>query len=612
MNAIIALVVAAVLICTRVHADDLLEANEAGDEACDVTGNVCFKFFHASREEWSVARDICAEDGGQLLVIDSLILHKKIRQYINLHPGIQSPKGKGYWTGANDIEEEGKFQLNECTPFTYDDGWHSEKRGNRIVKQPSNTVKQDTDGQDCVQIWKRPTKNPAWRFDDDYCWKPKSFICEYVALTCESGFYEHDGECKPSTSYFVTFVFTSVNGVTATYSDVYVDPASNEYLTLSELVSDWINSVLGIESADYYGIEILGFYPGSIGVDAVVHFDQTTTTTTTDVRESLNTASDTAPLEILQATINVADDRVSWRADGHCGPLYRGTNGVNPAECDPYNTTPCCSPSKECGDSPAHCDCDECIDYRDVYGVKKITAATPIATTALPTPIQSDGPVISTFKALPGTTQCASHYKVFNYASLDLALNALIANEVYVNFWVDGTIAGSTITFSDGTSMAVDHSLFHANEPNGSGGCLHLWFHNSEWKLDDTPCTYAQMFLCSVPITELVGIVISTEKELPGSTQCSSPYKVFDHSSLDLAVNALFANEDYVNFWVDGTIAGSTITFSDGTSMAVDHSLFHANEPNGSGGCLHLWYHNKKWKLDDTPCTYAQMYLCVD
>ncbi|XP_077866531.1 C-type mannose receptor 2-like [Saccoglossus kowalevskii] len=168
---------------TSVNGDDLVEANEAGDEACDATTNDCFKFFHSTREEWSVARDICAEDGGQLLNIDSASLHKKIRQYINSHPNIENPGGNGYWTGTNDIEEEGVFQLIDGTPLTYADGWHSEKRGRRIITQPSNTVKQDINGQDCVQLWNRPAKNSVWNFDDDYCWKLKSFICEYTVIT---------------------------------------------------------------------------------------------------------------------------------------------------------------------------------------------------------------------------------------------------------------------------------------------------------------------------------------------------------------------------------------------------------------------------------------------
>nr|XP_006812499.1 PREDICTED: uncharacterized protein LOC100373701 [Saccoglossus kowalevskii] len=409
MGYIVALMTIA-MVCTTVRTDDLLETNAAGDEACDPTTNVCFKFFHESREEWSVARDICDDDGGQLLVIDSFPLHKKIRQYINSHPSIKSPVGNGYWTGANDIEVEGLFELSDCTPLTYRDGWHSEKRGRKRITQPSNTVKQDINGQDCVQIWERPPKSPVWKFDDDYCWKRKSFICEYAAPQCDSGFYAHQGECKPTTSYFVTFTFTAVNGEVVTFSDVYVDPSSEEFQTLTGLIIIWMKSVL--ESADLYGVEVLGFYPGSIGVDTVINFDQTTTTTITNVQETLTASAATGPLAIVLSTIVVTDERVPWRVDGRCGSIFRGTNGVSPAECDPYSTTPCCSSSRLCGISPDHCDCDGCIDYRDVYGV----TAAPIITTTTPTPIpttESDG----SSQAWREDTQCGHGFPAPNGAN---------------------------------------------------------------------------------------------------------------------------------------------------------------------------------------------------
>nr|XP_002731564.1 PREDICTED: uncharacterized protein LOC100374910 [Saccoglossus kowalevskii] len=434
MNFIRALMAVA-MVWLNVFAEDLLEANEAGDEACDTTTNVCFKFFHESREEWNVARDICDDDGGQLLVIDSFPLHKKIRQYINSHPSIKSPVGNGYWTGANDIQEEGVFQINDCTPLTYRDGWHSEKRGKKRITQPSNTVKQDINGQDCVQIWERPQKNAVWKFDDDYCWKRKSFICEYKALQCEIGFYEHEGECKPTVSYFVTFIFTAVNGETVTFSDVYVDPTSNEYLTLLELVSGWMNSIL--ESTDLYGVEILGFYPGSIGVDTVINFDQTTATTMNNVQETLTTSAAAGPLAIIQSTIVVTDERVPWRVDGRCGSIFRGTNGVSPAECDPYSTTPCCSSSRLCGISPDHCDCDGCIDYRDVYGV----TLAPIITTTIPTPIPTTESV-----------QITSGSKLVVDSSSDVAIRTHIPElrEVTACLWIQtkGTNQGTPISYA--------------------------------------------------------------------------------------------------------------------------------------------------------------------
>ena len=38
----------------------------------------------------------------------------------------------------------------------------------------------------------------------------------------------------------------------------------------------------------------------------------------------------------------------------------------SPAQCDPYNRHGygCCSPKGWCGNTPAHCSCSGCIDYR--------------------------------------------------------------------------------------------------------------------------------------------------------------------------------------------------------------------------------------------------------
>ncbi|XP_078588936.1 uncharacterized protein LOC144869460 [Branchiostoma floridae x Branchiostoma japonicum] len=53
-----------------------------------------------------------------------------------------------------------------------------------------------------------------------------------------------------------------------------------------------------------------------------------------------------------------------WRGDHRCGENYPAEGG-NPAECNPRDIIPCCSPFGWCGDSYDHCDCLHCIDYRN-------------------------------------------------------------------------------------------------------------------------------------------------------------------------------------------------------------------------------------------------------
>ncbi|XP_078581988.1 E-selectin-like [Branchiostoma floridae x Branchiostoma japonicum] len=53
-----------------------------------------------------------------------------------------------------------------------------------------------------------------------------------------------------------------------------------------------------------------------------------------------------------------------WRDDARCGPSYPAEDG-NPAECDPDSIIPCCSNADWCGNTANHCDCSTCIDYRN-------------------------------------------------------------------------------------------------------------------------------------------------------------------------------------------------------------------------------------------------------
>ncbi|XP_078577962.1 uncharacterized protein LOC144862917 [Branchiostoma floridae x Branchiostoma japonicum] len=53
-----------------------------------------------------------------------------------------------------------------------------------------------------------------------------------------------------------------------------------------------------------------------------------------------------------------------WREDYRCGKGHPAEDG-NPAECDPAGDYPCCSPANWCGNTADHCDCPDCVDYRN-------------------------------------------------------------------------------------------------------------------------------------------------------------------------------------------------------------------------------------------------------
>ena len=52
---------------------------------------------------------------------------------------------------------------------------------------------------------------------------------------------------------------------------------------------------------------------------------------------------------------------------GTCGPGHPGLAGNAIGECDPNGGSFCCSPYGYCGNTEAHCKCDDCIDYRPCY-----------------------------------------------------------------------------------------------------------------------------------------------------------------------------------------------------------------------------------------------------
>eukprot|EP01067_Filipodium_phascolosomae_P009303 Filipodium_phascolosomae@DN8267_c0_g1_i1.p1 len=54
-----------------------------------------------------------------------------------------------------------------------------------------------------------------------------------------------------------------------------------------------------------------------------------------------------------------------WRHDGRCGTDFQNFY-EEAATCNPETTQPCCSPSGWCGNSPDHCTCDGCLQFRSL------------------------------------------------------------------------------------------------------------------------------------------------------------------------------------------------------------------------------------------------------
>ena len=53
-----------------------------------------------------------------------------------------------------------------------------------------------------------------------------------------------------------------------------------------------------------------------------------------------------------------------FRFDGRCGVDALLPNGA-PAQCDPTGEYFCCSKYGHCGNTDEHCNCSDCLDYRN-------------------------------------------------------------------------------------------------------------------------------------------------------------------------------------------------------------------------------------------------------
>ena len=72
---------------------------------------------------------------------------------------------------------------------------------------------------------------------------------------------------------------------------------------------------------------------------------------------------------------------VEWRSDGRCGADYPLKG--RPGGCDPKANAnkkgPCCSSIGYCGNTPNHCECNTCTDFRKIVEDTNFSAGTWIA-----------------------------------------------------------------------------------------------------------------------------------------------------------------------------------------------------------------------------------------
>jgi len=86
--------------------------------------------------------------------------------------------------------------------------------------------------------------------------------------------------------------------------------------------------------------------------------------------------------EAQMTLVATTTDGNPWLSSGRCGSEHFLQDG-RPGQCDPNasanNVGPCCSNQGWCGNSPAHCDCAGCVDYRPGGAIAE--PESPITTT---------------------------------------------------------------------------------------------------------------------------------------------------------------------------------------------------------------------------------------
>ncbi|XP_006819868.2 C-type lectin domain family 19 member A-like, partial [Saccoglossus kowalevskii] len=83
----------------------------------------------------------------------------------------------GFWVGYHDDADPKKYRhKNKPHLFTW---LHDQCETFEVWEknQPNDNISESEEGQNCVQLWYRPTKNG--NFDDEYCYEKKGYVCQF-------------------------------------------------------------------------------------------------------------------------------------------------------------------------------------------------------------------------------------------------------------------------------------------------------------------------------------------------------------------------------------------------------------------------------------------------
>ncbi|XP_070580371.1 zinc metalloproteinase dpy-31-like [Ptychodera flava] len=155
--------------------EDCQETCESQDKWLCIDTDL-FVFVIDNLLSWEQARTHCESIApsfqSDLVVMADYTIHVQIQNFIASEQSLHNPPKRGYWTGCDDIDEEGNFVWVNGAPVDMEttSWWRNEPNNN--TKRCRNT------GQDCCQLWQKRRTTLQFNLDDDCCSKEKGSVCQ--------------------------------------------------------------------------------------------------------------------------------------------------------------------------------------------------------------------------------------------------------------------------------------------------------------------------------------------------------------------------------------------------------------------------------------------------
>nr|XP_006815389.1 PREDICTED: uncharacterized protein LOC100369221 [Saccoglossus kowalevskii] len=182
----------------------------------------CDRYYVMSdKRKWHASKSQCELIGGVLASLHTKPIFDAVRQFI-VNSGFANGI-RGYWIGLNDITAEGVYQWLNGETF----GWTAWASG-----EPNNNNRSNTNGQDCVQLWKR--RNYEW--DDNNCRRKRAYICQTHIIDCNIS------TAIPLTTQPVTTQSISTKEPTKTIDTTSIIPQTTNVLTTAQVTTPFLST----------------------------------------------------------------------------------------------------------------------------------------------------------------------------------------------------------------------------------------------------------------------------------------------------------------------------------------------------------------------------------